>query len=100
MQRKRENRRTAQPTAPCRAVAIRATVVRNVKYLDAALDEAGPLGVRAELVDELLHVRLLRRRGLVRPPLVLGELRPDVDERVVVPLVVVKLLGQEVDDVS
>ena len=72
----------------------------NKNYLDTALNETGPLGVGAELVDELLHVRLLRRRGLVRPPLVLGELGPDVNERVVVPLVVVELLGQEVDDIG
>lgn len=58
------------------------------QYLDAALNEAGSLGVGAELVDELLHVRLLRGRGLVCPPLVLRQFRPDVHERVVVPLVV------------
>lgn len=69
------------------------------QYLDSALNEAGPLGVGAELVDELLHVRLLGGRGLVRAPLVLGHLRPNVHERVVVPLVVVQLLRQEVDDV-
>lgn len=86
-------RSCAPPHAP-------STTEGSVAYLNAALDETRPLGVGAELVDELLHVRLLRRRGLVRPPLVLGELRPHVDEGVVVALVVVQLLGQEVDDVG
>ena len=42
---------------------------------------------------------LFRGRGLVRPALVLGQLRPNVDKGVVVPLVVVQLLRQEVDNV-
>lgn len=38
--------------------------------------------------------------GLVRPTLVLGLLRPDVDESVVIPLEIVQLLRDEVNDVG
>lgn len=69
-------------------------------HLDAALHKASSLCVRSKLVNKLLHVLLFRRRRFVRSSLILGQLGPDIDKRVVVPLVVLKLLRQEMDDVG